>query len=240
MNSNKTTKVSTEQETTPFGNVLLPAVLSTVFEQYEFKGWLITIENYRGTEELMGFATPTKYAHLLNADNYYFIDEIAEDNKIERKIDADGDEYYEDFTYIIAEPDDVVVNFLANVNTKSASGVLDYMVKEILKSTTEQNEIERYLGMSRFDDTEIVVLKQIQKKSITPKVGKRKTGYLHQAWASLVKDRDKKCTECGSVYDLHAHHIKQYKSHPELRNDVNNGITLCGNCHRKWHSENGR
>ncbi len=225
MNLNKTTKDSTKQEATPFGNLLLPAVFSTVFEQYEFKGWLITIENYRGTDELIGFATPTKYAHLLNADNYYYIDEIAEENKIKSKINEDGDEYYEDLTYIIAEPDDVVVNFIAGVNTKSASCVLDYMVNEIIR------ELD-------IDYPNTIVLKQVYKKSITPKVGKRKTGFLHQAWASLVKDRDKKCTECGSVYDLHAHHIKQYKSHPELRNDVNNGITLCGNCHRKWHSEN--
>lgn len=227
MNLNKTTKDSTKQEATPFGNLLLPAVFSTVFEQYEFKGWLITIENYRGTDELIGFATPTKYAHLLNADNYYYIDEIAEENKIKSKINEDGDEYYEDLTYIIAEPDDVVVNFIAGVNTKSASCVLDYMVNEIIR------ELD-------IDYPNTIVLKQVYKKSITPKVGKRKTGFLHQAWASLVKDRDKKCTECGSAYDLHAHHIKQYKSHPELRNDVNNGITLCGNCHRKWHSENGR
>ena len=227
MNLNKTTKDSTKQEATPFGNLLLPAVFSTVFEQYEFKGWLITIENYRGTDELIGFATPTKYAHLLNADNYYYIDEIAEENKIKSKINEDGDEYYEDLTYIIAEPDNVVVNFIAGVNTKSASCVLDYMVNEIIR------ELD-------IDYPNTIVLKQVYKKSITPKVGKRKTGFLHQAWAALVKDRDKKCTECGSVYDLHAHHIKQYKSHPELRNDVNNGITLCGNCHRKWHSENGR
>ena len=220
-------KLELKNETPTFGNVLLPAVFSTVFEQYEFKGWLITIENYRGTDELIGFATPTKYAHLLNADNYYYIDEIAEENKIKSKINEDGDEYYEDLTYIIAEPDDVVVNFIAGVNTKSASCVLDYMVNEIIR------ELD-------IDYPNTIVLKQVYKKSITPKVGKRKTGFLHQAWASLVKDRDKKCTECGSVYDLHAHHIKQYKSHPELRNDVNNGITLCGNCHRKWHSENGR
>jgi hypothetical protein len=220
-------KTSLNHEKPPIANVLLPAVLSTVFEQYEFKGWLITIENYRETDDLIGFAVPTKYAHLLNADNYYYIDEIAEENKIERKINEDGDEYYEDLNYVIAEPDDVVVNFLAGVNTKSASCVLDYMVNEIIR------ELD-------IDYPNTIVLKQIYKKAITPKVGKRKTGFLHQAWASLVKDRDKKCTECGSVYDLHAHHVKQYKSHPELRNDVNNGITLCGNCHRKWHFENGR
>jgi len=150
------TKTSLNHENPPIANVLLPAVLSTVFEQYEFKGWLITIENYRGTDELIGFAIPTKYAHLLNADNYYYIDEIAEENGIESKVNEDGDEYYEDLTYIIAEPDDVVVNFLAKIETTKASCVLDFMVKEILKHTTQQDDWERYLGISRFDDTEIV------------------------------------------------------------------------------------
>jgi hypothetical protein len=36
-------KISNNQENPPIANVLLPAVFSTVFEQYEFKGWLITI-----------------------------------------------------------------------------------------------------------------------------------------------------------------------------------------------------
>jgi 5-methylcytosine-specific restriction endonuclease McrA len=202
-------------------------VISWVFEQYEFKNWLITIENYRATNELMGFATPTRYAHLLDAGSTHLIDEIAQENGIESKIDEYGDEYYEDFKFIIAQPDDIVVNFLAKVNTKKSSCVLEYMVNEII------SELD-------IEHPSTIVLKQVYKKSITPKVGKRKTGFLHQAWAALVKDRDKKCTECGSVYDLHAHHIKQYKSHPELKNDVNNGITLCGPCHRKWHLENGK
>ena len=85
-----------------------------------------------------------------------------------------------------------------------------------------------------------IVLKQLYKKSITPKTSKNKRGFHQVAWASMVKLRDGKCTECGSVYDLHAHHIKPYKDYPELRHDVNNGITLCGQCHRKWHKENGK
>lgn len=32
---------------------------------------------------------------------------------------------------------------------------------------------------------------------------------------------------------LAAHHIKQFAKHPELRMDVNNGITLCWDCHAK-------
>ena len=75
-----------------------------VFEQYEFKGWLITIQNYSGTEELIGFATPKKYSHLLNIDNSEFIDidEIAKQNNIEFTIDEDGDPDYGDFTYVLA------------------------------------------------------------------------------------------------------------------------------------------
>jgi 5-methylcytosine-specific restriction endonuclease McrA len=254
-------KLLMEQEAPPIANVLLPAVLSTVFEQYEFKGYLITIQNYMGTDDLIGFATPTKYAHLLNADNYSFLEAIAEDNGIK---DGEGDlmpGVDGDFHYIVLEPDDVVT-YLKGIDTKSASSVLDDMVKEILTEHFMNSkfyedkcnefghkeggvnwitgfEQQQWKGEYMIENSPIV-LKQIYKKSVIPKVGKRKTGYLGNAWAALVKERDKKCTECGSVYDLHAHHIKQYKSHPELRNDVNNGITLCGNCHRKWHSENGR
>jgi 5-methylcytosine-specific restriction endonuclease McrA len=142
--------------------------------------------------------------------------------------------------YDILEPGETHT-WLTGVYMKSASCVLDYMVKEILsKLHPPKNNIESFLGMSRFDDTKYIVLKQVQKKTITPKSSKKQRGFNHVAWSSLVKLRDGKCKECGSVYDLHAHHIKQYKSHPELRHDVNNGITLCGNCHRKWHSENGR
>lgn len=204
-------------------------------EIYEFKDWLITIT---GDNELTGFATPTKYAHLLNKDNCDYIDQIAEQNGIKYLLNEDGDSYYEDFTYIILEPDDIFKFSFEEINIKKASCVLDYMVKEILRYITPITDDDRFMmacGIQRFNDTKMVVLKQIQKKSIIPKTSKRKTGFLHQAWASLVKLRDEKCTECKSVYDLHAHHIKSYKDFAELRYDVNNGITLCGQCHRKTH-----
>ncbi len=58
-------------------------------------------------------------------------------------------------------------------------------------------------------------------------------------WKSRVNVRDNyKCRECG-VKGNQAHHIKSWKDHPKLRFDINNGITLCLNCHKK-HGHGGR
>lgn len=59
-----------------------------------------------------------------------------------------------------------------------------------------------------------------------------------QVWAKSIKERDGKCTSCGSLDDLHAHHIKPKSSHPELIYDLSNGIALCYRCHKKLHEEN--
>ena len=56
-------------------------------------------------------------------------------------------------------------------------------------------------------------------------------------WRTKVFERDTYvCQECqmkGGV--LRAHHIKQWAYYPHLRFDVNNGITLCDNCHNNLH-----
>lgn len=43
------------------------------------------------------------------------------------------------------------------------------------------------------------------------------------------------CDCCGQTVRLHAHHIKSYKAHPEVRYDVSNGKALCPSCHHKEH-----
>jgi hypothetical protein len=61
----------------------------------------------------------------------------------------------------------------------------------------------------------------------------------YQTWRRAVYERDNyTCQECGirpgcgkAVY-LHAHHIKSFALHVELRLDINNGQTLCEHCHR--------
>ena len=65
-----------------------------------------------------------------------------------------------------------------------------------------------------------------------------RNGLPYKQWRREVFARDNDtCVECESGYNLQAHHIKGYASHPESRFDVDNGQTLCVDCHIKKHPE---
>src|SRR5947209_17395358 len=73
----------------------------------------------------------------------------------------------------------------------------------------------------------------------SPPPGKRvPTPYELQKWGKAVKERDGfRCAvhKCQSTDDLHAHHILKKSVCPELALRLDNGITLCGACHRNIH-----
>lgn len=55
-----------------------------------------------------------------------------------------------------------------------------------------------------------------------------------QQWRREVRRRDGgACRVCGETINLHAHHIKPRSKYPELATELDNGITLCGNCHAR-------
>ncbi len=55
-------------------------------------------------------------------------------------------------------------------------------------------------------------------------------------WKVKVYEKDNyTCQSCGSNKELHAHHIKGYAEFPDLRFDINNGKTLCIDCHGELH-----
>ena len=54
----------------------------------------------------------------------------------------------------------------------------------------------------------------------------------YQRWRRKVKHRDENtCRICAVQRNLHVHHIKPLEKYPEFATDLDNGITLCGNCH---------
>lgn len=55
-------------------------------------------------------------------------------------------------------------------------------------------------------------------------------------WERVVKKRDGYvCTVCSSKEGIQAHHIKRWEEYPELRYNISNGVTLCGQHHAKEH-----
>lgn len=67
--------------------------------------------------------------------------------------------------------------------------------------------------------------------------------YASAQWRALRRRLRRRaagmCEVCGSTDELHAHHIKPWASHPDLRLDLDNLMLLCAPCHRAEHARGG-
>ena len=73
-----------------------------------------------------------------------------------------------------------------------------------------------------------------------PELDKLRKTEEYRVWRIAVVERDEyTCQHCEKTGGrLHAHHIKTFKMHEELRYEVSNGVTLCGKCHEDLHIAN--
>jgi 5-methylcytosine-specific restriction endonuclease McrA len=69
---------------------------------------------------------------------------------------------------------------------------------------------------------------------ITPINKKIRTSGEYKLWRRAVIERDNyACIWCGNTEHLEADHIKPFALFPELRFAIDNGRTLCRECHKK-------
>lgn len=71
--------------------------------------------------------------------------------------------------------------------------------------------------------------------------GKHQICERYDEWRFFIYKRDNYTCKCcnskrESKNQINAHHILNWKSYKDLRFEINNGITLCQKCHKKFHS----
>jgi len=81
------------------------------------------------------------------------------------------------------------------------------------------------------------------KGGVTPIHNKIRASIQYKQWQKEVFIRDGYCCSlCGDRKKkfLVAHHIQNFAQYPQLRFVIENGITLCRNCHKEFHKKYGK
>lgn len=112
------------------------------------------------------------------------------------------------------------------------------LLRELVALRRSNKHIASVFGVSTW-----TVYKHLRDLGLSnPAINYRASDAVGQAryakWRQMVLMADKYvCQECGSRKRLTAHHIRAWARHEELRYDINNGITLCHECHKKTYKK---
>lgn len=81
------------------------------------------------------------------------------------------------------------------------------------------------------------------KGGLTPEQTRIRNGIEIRLWREAVFARDNwTCQKCrdNEGGNLNAHHICNFADYPGLRTAISNGLTICIDCHRKFHKIYGK
>jgi len=98
------------------------------------------------------------------------------------------------------------------------------------KHHTKETKLKMSLNHADFSGEKC----HLWKGGITPERTVVRHSLEYKNWRLAVFEKDNyTCQKCGDKKggNLNAHHIKSFSKHPELRFDVDNGITYCEDCH---------
>lgn len=123
----------------------------------------------------------------------------------------------------------------------SESGKDKIIPKEVRKKLSESNKGKVRSEEARRNNSKAQIGRIAGEKNpnwkggISPLYEKIRKNFDYKNWRRKIFERDNfTCQMCDKIGGkLRAHHIKSFSEYPELRFDINNGITLCESpCHK--------
>jgi len=145
------------------------------------------------------------------------------------------------------------VDYIANSQIVEGTGLGKTVISRTLRNLEQMKVISRdgkYLGFQKDWQKWQRLAEQPtpERKEVPKTVGRKNTraseSYKVATWRAKVFHRDGlTCRICGRHGDilipvdifLHGHHILSWEEYPELRFNVDNGLTMCDDCHYCYH-----
>lgn len=127
------------------------------------------------------------------------------------------------------------------------SGIIPWVKIHGHSELSRQKMSKSHTGLKRSEETKIKIGNSSRgeknhnwKGGVTTESQKIRHSIENRLWRESIFARDNwTCQKCkdNKGGNLVAHHILNFSQYPELRFAIDNGITLCNNCHNLFHKK---